>query len=194
MAGSHDYNAVPQQPGSYPDMGDAFRDQKRMLRRVDLAMLDLREAAAFAIELEVAEKWPEHESNRLRCRALQIAMVVAYGRIFAESRSSSQKTMSKRLPKGIIGGLSPNYRRTHDRLIRLRGQTYAHTDAGAIGMSSVKTFNGRIRATARAYNDPFTPFTQEFVADVRGLLGVLSSELDLRSRHLADLLPLESPW
>jgi hypothetical protein len=82
--------------------------------RLVLAMYDMRQAAAAALILEQQADFPAR-------RAIETAISVCYARPFIDSNQGG-KLKKKWLPAD-----GPD-RELHNRLVKLRHKTYAHTD------------------------------------------------------------------
>jgi hypothetical protein len=108
--------------------GDLASERARF-KRIILAWQDLEEARQSLSRLLGSNgKAPPHEAEDEDVRAaLLTSVVVAYGRLFARSRPSA--SVPGQLPERFAADLDPLLRPLHKRLLNLRNEEFAHSDA-----------------------------------------------------------------
>ena len=97
--------------------------------RLILALDDLEEARDYALYL--ANKRP---SERILVEALNAALIVAYGRCFSGQGGVSAEALAA-VPDRFIQPLHQTLRDLHGRLLTLRHEEFAHSDADAAGIT-----------------------------------------------------------
>lgn len=105
----------------------------RQYRRSYIGVDDLLDAYHYA-EYTLNNRLHDHgadEDARLILKGLSLAMVVSYARPFLNSRSDGTWPTTQRIQERVLKGLSQEERHLHDRIIALRNQELAHSDASA---------------------------------------------------------------
>lgn len=116
-----------------------------------------------------------------------VCLVVSYGRIFAESKGNEVASR----PKGILKGLSDRERKMHQRLLRLRGEEFAHSDARPAGFNlPVGDINGvrlpiPISRVMRRHS-----FARPDLAALESLFQKVGAALSSRFQELSAKLPV----
>lgn len=103
-------------------------NKRRRYKRLLLATEDALEARAFVHQARaLLAAAALSRDDRVTLAALVDAFVIAYGRCFASSRGG--KKSLPRIESEFRESLEPADAHFHDRLIRLRNQEFAHSDA-----------------------------------------------------------------
>jgi hypothetical protein len=167
---------------------------RAQLRRIVISMQDLRDAEAYTQELLKIERRPEDEGRRILRRALQIALVISYGRPFTKSRSTGAPETTPDLPHGLLQPLIPEHKKLHRQLLTMRRTEYAHSDAASRSLHAQKVRDIGISATLQMSRDPFTPMKSKRAEVILCLIRTLQAELERRSSELSSRLPDDASY
>jgi hypothetical protein len=107
------------------DQPEHHANERARHNRLALALEDLQEARHYAMYL--ADK---RADDPIIKDALAAAMIVAYGRAFSGAKGKHREAIAG-LPQRLCRGLDRGQRALHARLIKLRHEEFAHSDADA---------------------------------------------------------------
>lgn len=102
--------------------------ERAFFKRIVVAWQDLDDGrAALNRLLGLNGDTPPPSGDTTVRQALVTSVIVAYGRLFAPSKSRGD--VPGQLPGAFANGLTPEERKLHKRIIALRSKEFAHSDA-----------------------------------------------------------------
>ena len=110
------------------------QEQDAQSRRLAISYCDLDDAAGFISSLGrlPPRQGGEFPDQIVAREAELLAFIVAYSRPFKNSWNPKGENTANRLSDDVLDVLSPEQKRYHEQILRLRDQHFAHSDPGPL--------------------------------------------------------------
>jgi hypothetical protein len=172
-------------------MSERQAQEIRLFRRLVISGKDLDHARRYA-QLILTRKLHDssEEDDKTIHRGLNLALVVSYWRPFTKNQGSAETLPG--LPRKFLKAYSPDERKLHAEIGRLRNRGFAHSDGDAHGVRvQVRSFRGLKSAWSTSWN-AHVPLPAEQTARLLGMIETLLGQMASEQMRIQALLPTES--